>query len=190
MNQQKGIRKFRVIRRGFTLIEATVALVLILLIAATSTTLLTQQFTYFRILQQQNFLVQDAPVINNMLSRILSQADAFRIHTNEAEAFDGSPGLTNVADNGNTLLIGYAQADGSRLFGLLTFVPPTPGQLTGQLQFTNVDNVGGANVLGTPWILSSRVNNVDFSIDAEGILLITLQDQFQSEITYAGIASN
>ncbi len=184
MNQQKSIRKFRVIRRGFTLIEATVALVLILLIAATSTTLLTQQFTYFRILQQQNFLVQDAPVINNMLSRILSQADAFRIHASETQAIDGT---TAGALTGNTLLIGYAQADGSRLFGLLTFIPPTNGNPTGQLRFRNVNSTG---TLGTPWILSSRVANVNFSIDAEGILLITLLDQFQSSITYAGIASN
>ncbi len=170
-------------RRGFTLIESTVVLSLTLLIVGVSTATLNQQLNYYSLLQRQNFLVQDAPIINGMLSRILSQADAFQIFQNQATARAGTPAVRN---GGNTIMLGYAQADGSKAFGLLNFTPPPPGADTGSLTYTNI---GSDGTLSTPWTLSNRVAAVNFGINPDGILTLTLNDQFLSQITYAGVAS-
>lgn len=172
-------------RRGFTLIEATVVMLLVFLISSISLAMLNQQFLFYQTLQRQNFLVQEAPVINGLLSRILSQADAFRLHANEAQALDQSGA---VIAGGNTILLGYAQADGSRNYGMITFVAPADGQTTGELIYTNITDIS-TETTSDSWVISSQVANAAFAIDGDGILTLTLGDQFQSQVTYAGIAS-
>ncbi|NNM28912.1 MAG: hypothetical protein HKO57_05280, partial [Akkermansiaceae bacterium] len=105
-------------RRGFTLVELSMAVMLSMVIGGMSMMLMQQQVTHQRIVRAQDFLVKEAPLINNALTTIMARADAFRIH----ETLEDAVADTNaVTTGGRVLVVGFQNPDGSREFGLISF---------------------------------------------------------------------
>lgn len=78
--------------RGFTIIELTVTLVIGLMIATTSMALFNNQLTYFRLVQTQDFMIEEAPQINNTLNSIVSRADAMLVEEDKITLSFNNPG--------------------------------------------------------------------------------------------------
>ena len=62
-------------KRGYTLIELTVAMAVGLAIAAMTLTLAMQQFSFLRIFRAQEFLTYEAPVVNNFVVKLINRVD-------------------------------------------------------------------------------------------------------------------
>ncbi|WP_159434930.1 PilW family protein [Rubritalea squalenifaciens] len=172
----------RGLRKGYTLIELVVVMMLGLLLATTSTMMLSQQVNFYTMLNSQKFVLEEAPVANSMMVRILSQADAFRIHGSQADALSDTNGL--VA-NGSTMVIGFAQPDGSREFGLIEFTK-ADGASTGTLKFHKLSP--DASTIISSWTITGGASNVTFGIQ-NGILIMTLTGPYGGQIQYAASSS-
>lgn len=164
---------------GFTLPELATAIGLSLAIAGMMMSLLQQQVSFHKILRAQNFLVEEAPLINNSISAILSQADAFRIHTSLSDAIADAGAVTS---GGNVLVVGFQNADGTREFGILSFEDTGTESYLG---YYSVDPSVPFSGAGNPdWIVSKRVTDADFFIE-NGVFRIQLTGPAGETITYA-----
>lgn len=170
------------LRRAYTLIEISVVLVLIMLVASTLTTMLHQQLNFVTWLNSQNFLVEKAPITNNMMVRILSQADAFRIHNSKEDALSDVNGVTS---GGSVLVLGFSQPDGSREYGLVEFSRES-GNNTGEIRYYTLNQAGDTSV--SSWRVSSGIADVQFGI-TNGVLIMELTGPFGGTIKYAASSS-
>jgi len=182
IRSKSRVGALRLLKRGFTLIEMGVVLILSLLIASTSVTMLNQQVNFYQWLNSQNFLLQEAPVTNSLVVRILSQADAFRIHATQAEALSDTNGLTT---GGQVLVVGFSQPDGSQRYGILQFQRDV-GDATGVLSYSPLNEAGTA--VNSTWTVTSGAADIEFGID-NGILIITMTGPYGGELTYAATSS-
>lgn len=161
--------------RGFTLVELTLAIGLSLGVSAAVVGVLTQHTTFMRILSQFDFLRDDAPQINNVMSRLTGQAVSYRLYANKADAFTN----TNAVNTGGTAL-------------RLIFRNPN-----GLIDQTVVvfENVGGRDELNLyqfnvswpaqkTWTITSKATAVTFA-DTTGILEMTLTGPANEQITYS-----
>ena len=87
-------------RRGFTLLELTIAIMMGLATGTMVVALFNQQLAFLTIFRAQNFLTEEAPVISMYASRLIGKADRFRLHDNVADALSGAnPRLTPSPDS-------------------------------------------------------------------------------------------
>jgi prepilin-type N-terminal cleavage/methylation domain-containing protein len=167
-------------RRGFTLPELATAILLSLVIAAIMMTLLQQQVSFHRIIRAQNFLVEEAPQINNSITQIMARADAFRIHSNLSDAVSDANAVTS---DGKVLVVGFLNPDGSREFGLISF-EAISGE--NQLGYYRVDSNGSLTNSGdADWLISRRVANASFFVES-GVFRMQLTGPAGEQITYSG----
>jgi len=92
------------VAKAFTLVEMTVVALIGILIAGMSMTLFNSQLTSFQILRTQNFLIQEAPQINNTLNQIISRANFFRLYQSTGDAEDG---INAVIDNATVMVLEF-----------------------------------------------------------------------------------
>ncbi|MFM7183018.1 MAG: hypothetical protein ACKO2G_16360 [Verrucomicrobiales bacterium] len=76
-----------------TLIEVSIALMIAMVLAVASMAMLSQQLSFTRMVQNQIFLLEDCPSINNTLSRMLGRVDSYRIYPTVAGAKAGGAGV-------------------------------------------------------------------------------------------------
>jgi hypothetical protein len=165
-------------RRGFTLVELSTAIGIALTIAAIMMTLLQQQVSFHKIMRAQNFLVEEAPQINNSVTSILNRADAFRIHSNLSEAVAD---VNAVTSDGNALVVGFLNPDGSREFGILSFEDNSGDPFLG---YYAVDPTVPFTSAGSPnWIVSRQVSDADFFLE-NGVFRLRLTGPAGETITY------
>ena len=165
--------------RGYTLVELSVVMVLVVLIATTLVSMLSQQTQFIRWWKTQDFIAEDAPMTNAMVARLFSNADAFRIHTDQAAAIANTGATTGAA-----MTLGFTQPDGSRVRGLLWFQ-------SGELMYGNF-NAAGTAIVGS-WRVAKDVNTdtvagviqSSFAVDAvTGTMLLTLTGPYGGRATY------
>ena len=164
-------------RRGFTLIELTIAMMLGIAIGGMIISLFNQQLAFLRLYQTQNFLTEEAPLISLNVSRIVGKADRFRLHDSVNDALSGTnPRLTESP----VVVLNFRQPDGTMRAALLSF--ENRGQ--GPALYYYVVPVSG--VLGDPqWFISNKPTNVTFTIE-QGVLRMTLTGPAGEQITYSG----
>ncbi len=168
----------RFLRRGFTLVELTLAMMMGMIVAAMVLTLFNQQLAFLRIFQAQNFLTGEAPVINNYLSRVIGRADGFRLYRSLGDIGGGNP----VMDDATILLLRFREPNGVFRACVLSFEDPGTGQ--GQGLYYRVVSAGG--VLSAPqWALTTKPANVNFAIE-QGILRVRLTGPNGEEVIYSG----
>ena len=167
--------------RGFTLLELTMVMMLAMAIATATMSLMQQQISFLRISKAQNFLVEEAPEVNNAISKLMGHADAFRIHTTFSTALAGSNAVT---DDGTILVLGFTNPQtGAKDFGLITFESDGDDNYLG---YYNVDQFGAPPIEGNPdWIISRRVNAANFFVE-NGVFRMTLTGPSGETITYSG----
>lgn len=180
MNVPISTRSRTPLRRGFTLIELSLAMTLAIAIGGIMMTLLQQQISLHRIMRSQNFLVQEAPQINNVISHILAGADAYRIHLDLTDAISDADAVTS---DGKALVVGFLNPDGSQEFGVISFETIAAEPVLGYYNLSPASPFPGA---GNPdWIISRRVQDATFFIE-NGVFRAQLTGPAGEIITYSG----
>jgi hypothetical protein len=166
------------LRRGFTLVELSMAIILGMLTGAMVLALFNQQLVFLRIYKNQNFLTEEAPIISMYVSRLVGKADRFRLHDSVADAVTGQrPRLTASP----VVVLNFRQSDGTMRASILSFENLGAGPA---LYYYVVPT--GAGVLGAPqWFISKKPKNVQFSVD-QGVLRMALTGPNNEQITYSG----
>lgn len=167
----------RTARRGFTLIELTIAMVMGLAIGGMVISLFNQQLAFLNLYRSQSFLTDEAPIISMNVSRIVGKAERFRLHETVDEALAGTnPRLTDAP----VVVLNFRQPDGTMRAAILSF----EDRGTGPALYYRVVPVSG--VLGAPqWSISNKPANVRFAIE-QGVLRMTLTGPAGEQITYSG----
>lgn len=164
-------------RRGYTLLELTVAMSTGIAIAVLVLMLVNQQIAFLRIFKAQKFLTTEAPLLNNHLVKIIGGAESYRLYTSVGDLVGGSP---PVLENASVLMLRFKEPDGTYRASVLSFEDPGAGS---GLYYRMVNTAG---VLGTPdWSLTKKPANIVFSIE-QGILRIRVTGPAGEEIVYSG----
>jgi hypothetical protein len=164
-------------RRGFTLIELSVAMMMGMMTGAMVLALFNQQLAFLKIYQTQNFLTEEAPVVSMYVNRLVGTADRFRLHDSVSDALTGTnPRLTASP----VVVLNFRQPDGNMRASILSFEDRGDGPA---LYYFVVPAVG---VLGDPeWAVTTKVTNVEFTME-QGILRMKLTGPAGEQITYSG----
>ena len=167
----------KTLRRGFTLIELTIAMVIGLAIGGMVMALFNQQLAFLRLYQTQNFFTEEAPVISIYVSKLVGKADRFRLHDSVEDALAGSNPRLEASP---VVLLNFRQPDGTVRASILSFEDRGTGPA---LYYYVVPTTG---VLGDPqWFVSNKPANAWFSME-QGILRMTLVGPAGEQITYSG----
>jgi len=167
----------RKLRRGFTLIELTIAMMLGMAIGGMVIALFNQQLAFLRIYQAQSFLTEEAPVISLYVSKLVGKADRFRLHDSLQDALVGAnPRLTSSP----VVVLNFRQPDGTVRASILSFENRGLGPA---LYYYVVPTTG---VLAEPeWYVSDKPTDVRFGMQ-EGVLRMMLTGPAGEQITYSG----
>ncbi len=164
-------------RGGFTLIELSIALMLGMMTGAMVLALFNNQIAFLKIYRTQNFLTEEAPVINTYVSKLIGEADRFRLHNTIQDALSGARPQLAASP---VLVMNFRQPDGSMRAAILSFENRGSGA---QLYYYIVPTSG---VLGAPqWSISNKPQNVQFFVE-QGVLRMRLTGPAGEEITYSG----
>ena len=162
---------------GFTLLELSLAITFGLVIAAMVMALFNQQLAFLRIYRVQDFLTEEAPIINLHVSKLVGKAERFRLHTSVADALSGSNPQTASSP---VVVLNFRQPDNSVRAAILAFENRGSGSM---LYYYVVPTSG---VLGAPqWYITKQPRNVAFTVET-GILRMTLTGPNGELITYSG----
>jgi hypothetical protein len=165
------------LRKGFTLLELTLAMMLGMAIGAMVLVLFNQQLAFINLFKTQNFLTEEAPVVNMYVSKLVGRADRFRLHDSLEDALAGSnPRLTGSP----VVVLNYRQPDGSMRASILAF----QNLGSGSALYYYVVPVSG--VLDAPqWYITKKATNVQFTVD-QGLLRMTLTGPAGEQIIFTG----
>lgn len=165
------------LKRGFTLLELTIAMMVGMMVSAMVLAIFNQQMAFLRIFRAQSFLSEEAPVVSMYVSRVVAKADRFRLHASVADALAGSnPRLTSSP----VCVLNFVQPDGSMRATILSFEDLGDGPA---LYYYVVPQSG---VLTAPqWAVTTLPTNVEFFAD-QGILRTRLTGPQGEQITYSG----
>ena len=164
-------------RRGFTLIELSIAMMLGMATGAMLLALFNQQLAFLKLYKSQNFLTDQAPIISMYVNRLVGKADRFRLHDTVADALSGVNARLTASP---VVVLNFRQPDGAMRATILSF----ENRGSGNALYHYVVPVTG--VLGEPqWAVSKSPTNVTFAM-INGILRMTLSGPNGEEITYSG----
>lgn len=165
------------LRRGFTLIELTIAMMMGMAIGAMVLALFNQQLAFLRLYKTQNFLTEEAPVISMYVSKLVGKADRFRLHDSVADALSGTNARLTASP---VVLLNFRQPDGSVRASILSFEDLGTGPA---LYYYVVPTTG---VLDPPqWFVSNKPTDVLFAME-QGVLRMSLVGPAGEQITYSG----
>ncbi len=165
------------IRKGFTLLELTVAMMVGMTIGATTLAMLNQQIAFLKIFRAQSFLNVEAPVISGHVTKLLVHAERFRLHASLSDALSGAnPRLTDSP----VVVLNFRQPDGTIRAGILSFEDRGQGDA---LYYYVVPTSG---VLTSPeWAITEKPADVSFFVDS-GIIRTRLTGPAGEEIIFSG----
>lgn len=165
-------------RRGFTLIELSVAIMLGMATGTMVLTLFRQQLAFLTLFKAQGFLTEEAPIISNYVSRLVGKADRFRLHATRDDALSG---VNARLTESPVVVLNFRQPDGTMRATILAFEDRGAGPA---LYYYVVPVTG---VLGAPlWAVTKAPRNVAFRME-EGVLRMILTGPNREEIIYSGI---
>ena len=165
------------LKRAFTLLELTIAMMIGLMIGTMILAIFNQQLAFLRIFKAQSFISDEAPLVSMYVSRVVAKADRFRLHASVSDALAGTnPRLTSSPG----CVLNFVQPDGSLRASILSFANLGSGPA---LYYYVVPKSG---VLGAPqWAVTTLPTNVEFFVD-QGILRTRLTGPQGEQITYSG----
>lgn len=165
------------IRRGFTLLELTLAMMVGMAVGGTVLAMLNQQIAFLKIFKAQSFLNEEAPIISAHVSKLLINAERFRLHDSVADALAGNNARLTESP---VLLLNYRQPDGSIRAGILSFEDLGQGEA---LYYYVVPTSG---ILSSPeWAVTNKPMDVTFFMDS-GIIRSRMTGPAGEEIIFSG----
>lgn len=169
------------IRRGFTLLELTLAMMIGMAIGSIVLAMLNQQVAFLRIFRAQSFLNEEAPLVSTHVSKLLMNAERFRLHASFGDALTGE---NSTLAESPVLALDYRQANGVRRTGILSFETGPQGQGLYYYVVPLVMPPGG--MLPAPqWAVTTRPANVAFFMES-GIIRCRLTGSAGEEIIFSG----
>jgi len=165
---------FSKLRRGYTLIELSIAIGCGLIAAALLLALVNQQFAFLRMYHAQNFLIKEAPLISTHMNRLVGQAERFRLHASTADALAGR---NPVMENASVLVLNFHQPDGTMKAAMLAFEDHA-------LNYYLMPAAGGLEA--PDWAITRKADDVRFAI-VNGVLRVTLTGPYRERVTYSGV---
>lgn len=168
-------------RRGFTLIELTVAIMIGMATGGMVLTLFNQQLAFLKMFRNQGFLAEEAPMINSHVSRLIAKADRFRLHANRNDAISGNNPMNGDPLNpARVLVLNFRQPDGSIRAAILEYADRGAGFAL------NYYIVPANGVLGAPqWAVTRAPRDVTFQV-TQGVLQMVLTGPNEERVTYSG----
>ena len=165
------------LRRGFTILELTVAMMVGMTLGATILAMLNQQVAFLKIFKAQSFLNEEAPIISNHISKLLLGAERFRLHATVEDALAGAnPRLTDSP----VCVLNFRQPDGSVRAGILSFEDRGQGDA---LYYYLVPLTG--TLVAPEWAITTMPTLVTFSVES-GIIRTRLTGPAGEELTFSG----
>ncbi len=165
------------IRRGFTLLELTLALMIGMVIGSIVLAMLNQQIAFLQIFRAQSFLSEEAPLVSTHVSKLLMNAERFRLHASLNDALAGDD--ATLAES-PVLVLNFRQPDGTMRAGILSFEDGNQGN--GLYYYVvPVDGV----LVEPEWAVTTRPTNVAFFVDS-GIIRCRLTGPAGEEIIFSG----
>ena len=161
------------LKRGFTLLELTVVILMGMAISAMLMALFNQQLAFLQLFKAQSFLIDEAPIISMQVNRLVSKAERFRLHATVADALSGTNARLTASP---VLVMNFRQPDGSMRATILSYEDNA-------LKYYIVPQAGPIGA--AQWTLTKKPSNVSFTIN-NGILQLTLTGPAGEEITYSG----
>jgi prepilin-type N-terminal cleavage/methylation domain-containing protein len=165
----------RLNRHGFTLMEVSSAMGLMVILSGALVIMLQQHLSFMGLAQRQSFLAQEAPQIGNVLGRIFQQADHYFVYASRESALGGG---TPVIQDGGAVRLFFktaAQTTQERLIAAET------GSGGTSLRFYTPQ----ADGTESSWLICQGLQGAAFNAN-EGILTVTLTGPNGEEITYCG----
>jgi len=164
-------------RRGYTLVELSLAMMTGMMIAAMLLAIFNQQVAFLKIFSAQSFLTSEAPIINNYLSKVIGSAEGYQLYPNMTTLQGGG---SPVLEDAPVLLLLFKEPDGTSRASILSFENPGTGD---GLYFRRVTTNG--TISDPEWVLSKEVDAVNFYVQ-EGVLRVRLTGPNQEQIVYSG----
>ncbi|MBT8037477.1 MAG: hypothetical protein KJO21_08025 [Verrucomicrobiae bacterium] len=163
---------------GFTLIELTMTISVGLMVAGMSLTLFNSQIASYKILKTQNFLVTEAPQINNTLNRIVSRANFFLMYTSLSDA---TSGYNSVITGGKVLALKFEDPSDSanNSFGVIAY-----DSTDNDLNYYHISSMAELAIANPKWSITTQLNGADFYVE-NGVLRIKLTGPNSEEIIYS-----
>lgn len=171
------------LRRGFTLIELSIAMMIGLATGSMVIALFNQQLAFLKLYKDQNFLTDEAPIISMYVSRLIGKADRFSLYDTIDDARleqNSRMNDSSVEPLPKVVALVFRQVDGTNRKTIMAF-ENRDGRSA--LYYYVVPPNG---VLGTPeWAISKAPQDVSFTME-NGILRMTLTGGQNEQITYSG----
>ena len=163
--------------RGTTLIELALVLAVSLLIASALTSLLNVHCRMVTVSSTYRFLSQQAPQLGLLLTKVLGNADDYRIYGSLSDAVADK----NHVLNGPVVRLWMRQPGGTPRTAILSFA--ASGTANGLCYY--LAGPSGTFPAGPSWKLpSGDLTNATFNATT-GILLVILQGSHNDQITFA-----
>lgn len=169
----------RLYRRALTLLELCIVLVIGIAISAASLQLLSQSVVFHSLLEQQRFILEEAPAVGEMMSRIMKDCDRYRVYANNADATANTAGVTQ----GGKAVVLFMSSAGSANQELMMLNAADDGKGGTRLEVWHFNN--GAWEDQAAWVAANGMKNIDFSIQ-DGVLVTTLTGKNDEQVSYAG----
>ena len=160
---------------GFTLLEVSVTISLLLMLASALVIMIQQHITFMEMAQRQNFLARDAPQIGSLLGRIFNQADQVFVFASRDDAVSGS---NPTIGDGTAVRLSFRGADQATRVRIVSF---EQGVSSAQLRFYTYR----ADGTETSWVITDKIASASFNM-SQGILSAVLTGPSGEEVTYSG----
>ncbi len=160
---------------GFTLMELSTAMGLMLILGSSLVAMLQQHVTFMNLAQRQSFLASEAPKIGNLVGRIFSQADHYLVYETHDAAVAGA---VPVLAGGRAVRLFFRAADQSTEIRIISAQAIAGGV---DLRFHHTLADGSQ----TSWSISDRLSDATFAAN-QGILTVSLFGPNGEQITYGG----
>ncbi len=170
-----SLPRFRRTRRGYTLVELTLAMMTGIMVVVMLLALFNQQVTFLRIFHAQSFLTTEAPIINNYLVRVIGSAEGYRLYPSIEALRSGT--AAPVLQDAPVLMLRFKEPDGTFRASVLSFE---------EGEGLYYRRVTGDGISEPEWALSKEPTDVTFFVE-EGILRVRLTGPNQEQITYSGV---
>lgn len=164
--------------RGMTLIELSIAIMIAVTLAGATMGMLSQQLSFSRMVQNQTFLLEDCPSINNLLSRMLGRVDSYRIYGDiDAAKAGGAAVLTG----GNAIVLIYRDSLNRTSRTIVAAENLNDGTVRLGVYILNGSTWGTS----PDWVISTELADAEFFVQS-GVLRIRLTGPNNEQITYSG----
>jgi len=173
-------------QQGYTLVELSIVILIGTAVGAATIALLNFQLQWQQIVRSQRFMIEEVPVVNNVVNRLMLNSDSFVIHADIASADAELDGMTA----GRTVVLKFRDQVGNA-FGIISLDPSTVRAGGFDLNYYNLGSDLATIPTSPSWTISGGgqfTAAAGFSLNA-GILSFTAAGPNGENVTFSASTS-